>query len=119
MANHPRFQTSDSGCVCELVLRTLRSTPRMEKRRAVQMEPQWKFTPLGLAAPPGRIRRLLPRKVQMKDRYFAITDIWQFPQSAVPSVLSEMAIDGSKGNEGIALFLGVDAGTTTEITHLV
>jgi hypothetical protein len=55
----------------------------------------------------------------MKARYFAITDIWQFPQSAVPSVLSEMAIDGSKGNEGITLFLGVDAGTTTEITHLV
>jgi proteasome lid subunit RPN8/RPN11 len=51
--------------------------------------------------------------------YFAVTDIWRIPQTVITDVLEEMAIDGSRGNEGIALFLGRHEGTTAEVTHLV
>lgn len=55
----------------------------------------------------------------MNRSYFAATDIWRIPQTVITDVLEEMTIDGSRGNEGIALFLGRHEGTTAEVTHMV
>lgn len=50
---------------------------------------------------------------------FSETTKWLLPETVLPDSLLEMAIDGRRGNEGIVLWLGRDAGDTAEITHLV
>jgi hypothetical protein len=56
---------------------------------------------------------------QMTNPYFTQIETWRIPRAAIRDALAEMAIDGSRGNEGIVLFLGSDHGATAQVTHLV
>jgi hypothetical protein len=55
----------------------------------------------------------------MTNSYFPQITAWRIPETAIPDLLAEMAIDGREGNEGIVLFLGRDDLTVSEVTHLV
>ena len=55
----------------------------------------------------------------MSNPYFTPTRFWRIPQTAIEDSLNEMAIDGSRGTEGIVLWLGKDNDDVAEITHLI
>lgn len=56
----------------------------------------------------------------MTNSYFSEIETWRIPESVIADALAEMAIDGSDGNEGIALFLGHDNDDgDAEVTHMV
>jgi len=55
----------------------------------------------------------------MTNTYFSHVETWRVPETVIPDSLSEMAIDGQQGNEGIVLWLGRDEGEVAEVTHLV
>ena len=46
-------------------------------------------------------------------------ELWNLPAAALQASLAEMAPDGVRGCEGIALWLGRRSGATAEITHVV
>jgi hypothetical protein len=51
--------------------------------------------------------------------YFDIPDRWELPDYIWRQSFEEMAIDGARGCEGIALWLGKDDGETTRATQVV
>ena len=51
--------------------------------------------------------------------FFPATTTWVIPDTVLPDCLSEMALDGARGNEGIVLWLGQDQGGTAQVTHLI
>ena len=46
-------------------------------------------------------------------------ELWKLPAAAMQASLAEMAPDGVRGCEGVALWLGRRSGATAEITHVV
>jgi hypothetical protein len=55
----------------------------------------------------------------MSNPYFTQTRFWRIPQAAIEDSLNEMAMDGTKGTEGIVLWLGKDSDEIADITHLI
>jgi len=53
------------------------------------------------------------------NTYFHHVETWLIPAAAIADSLTEMAIDGWNGNEGIVLWLGRDDGDVAEVTHLI
>jgi hypothetical protein len=51
--------------------------------------------------------------------FFSIPSHWRIPQSAVQLSLREMALDGARQCEGVALWLGRHAGDVVSVTHVV
>src|SRR3546814_14287864 len=49
----------------------------------------------------------------------AAEPVWTLPASAFELSLSEMARDGMRGNEGIALWLGRRRGQVNEVSHVI
>lgn len=50
--------------------------------------------------------------------YFSVPNRWQIPADAVRHSFTEMAQDGTRGREGIAMWLGRYDGDTAIITHV-
>ena len=51
--------------------------------------------------------------------FFAPVSTWRIPEAALAASLLEMARDGVRGNEGVALWLGRRGGGQAEVTHVV
>lgn len=51
--------------------------------------------------------------------FFAPVECWRIPEGAFAASIEEMAIDGIKGNEGVALWLGRRNAGQAEVTHVV
>jgi hypothetical protein len=51
--------------------------------------------------------------------FFAPVHTWRVPASAFAASLREMARDGVRGDEGVALWLGRRGGGRAEVTHVV
>jgi hypothetical protein len=51
--------------------------------------------------------------------FFSIPSQWRIPQSAMQLSIQEMAIDGARGCEGVALWLGRYNGDAVSVTHVV
>lgn len=51
--------------------------------------------------------------------YFPSVERWMIPQSAYSSSFAEMARDGARGNEGVALWLGHRENGQADVTHVV
>lgn len=45
--------------------------------------------------------------------------IWKIPRQALSLSLAEMALDGARGDEGIAFWLGVCDGADARVTHVL
>ncbi len=46
-------------------------------------------------------------------------EAWELPAAALHASLAEMAPDGARGCEGVALWLGRRAGTVAQVSHVV
>ncbi len=55
----------------------------------------------------------------MTNDYFSHVETWRIPETCIADSLSEIAIDGRCGNEGIVLWLGRDEDDVAEVTHLI
>ncbi len=55
----------------------------------------------------------------MRNTYFSQVEMWHIRAAAIVDSLTDMAIDGRNGNEGIVLWLGRDIDEIAEVTHLV
>ena len=51
--------------------------------------------------------------------FFAPVNTWRIPEPAFAASLQEMARDGVRGDEGVALWLGRRGGGQAEVTHMV
>jgi proteasome lid subunit RPN8/RPN11 len=55
----------------------------------------------------------------MTNEYFSDVETWRIPETVIADSLTEMAIDGRRGNEGIVLWLGRGEDNVAEVTHLI
>lgn len=51
--------------------------------------------------------------------FYSPINIWRIPESALAASLEEMARDGVRGDEGVALWLGRRGSGQAEVTHVV
>jgi proteasome lid subunit RPN8/RPN11 len=54
----------------------------------------------------------------VKVNFFPVVEAWSIPESAFRLAMEEMARDGLKGTEGIALWLGGRRGNIAVVSHL-
>jgi hypothetical protein len=50
--------------------------------------------------------------------YFETPTQWRIPEEAIRRSMTEMAIDGARGHEGVAMWLGRYEGNTAVVTHV-
>lgn len=55
----------------------------------------------------------------MNEKYFPVVEQWHLPESVLRESITEMSQDGSRGNEGVVLWLGRRKNREARITHLV
>src|SRR6185312_1232176 len=83
------------------------------------METRWKRITKSAPSLPTRSGRQVHQK-GYRMILFPIVRRWLVPPTLLDVSLSEMALDGAKGNEGICLWLGVrNEDETATVSHLV